>query len=63
MPLTVLNLGSTQVNDLAPLKGMPLTQLNLLGSRARDLSPLIGMPLDDLYFYSRTTRKSPTCRH
>ncbi|MBN4074108.1 protein kinase, partial [bacterium AH-315-E10] len=46
--LTGLDLSSTKVTDLSPLKGMPLTVLNLAGTRVADLSPLRGMPLTDL---------------
>jgi len=49
MPLTHLDLGSSEVQDLSPLRGMPLTILNLHGSRlVRDLTPLKGMPLISL---------------
>jgi len=48
MPLTFLNLGSTQASDLSPLKGMPLEKLVLAGAHVSDLSPLRGMPLEYL---------------
>lgn len=46
MPLTSLNIGSTAVTDLTPLRGMPLEWLFAwAGFRGSDLAPLRGMPL------------------
>jgi len=57
MPLTGLNLQSTQVRNLEPLKGMPLTSLDLWNcGQVRDLEPLAGMPLTALSLYTSQVR-------
>jgi hypothetical protein len=43
--------GTTQVSDLAPLRGMPLRWLSLYQTKVQDLSPLAGMPLEFLHIY------------
>jgi serine/threonine protein kinase len=48
MPLTGLNISSTQVMDLSPLRGMPLIWLNIEETGVSDLTPLSGMPLENL---------------
>ena len=45
MPLQLLNIHSTPVEDLAPLQGMELTELHCGKTRVTDLSVLRGMPL------------------
>src|SRR5262249_40988273 len=42
---TQLLCGSTQISDLAPLKGMPLTELHCDSTAVADLTPLKNMPL------------------
>jgi Leucine-rich repeat (LRR) protein len=47
--LKMLDLHSTPVMDLAPLRGLNLRELRLGSTRVSDLSPLVGMPLEKLY--------------
>jgi serine/threonine protein kinase/Leucine-rich repeat (LRR) protein len=54
--LTVLHLSSTQIGNLAPLRGLPLRELNLTGTQIFDISELRGMKLQALRL--RDTRVS-----
>ena len=49
LPLVKLNLSSTGVHQLGPLKGSRLEELDLAGSSVRLLAPLRGMPLRVLH--------------
>jgi internalin A len=46
--LTRLDLSSTAVSDLSPLKGLPLTHLDINATKVTDISVLAGMPLEYL---------------
>jgi len=46
--LTTLNLSSTNVRDLEPLKDMPITTLDLCCTKVSDLTPLKGMQITNL---------------
>lgn len=48
--LVRLNLHSTQVRDITPLKGMPLRGLTLAGTLVTDLRAVGGMPLEHFVF-------------
>jgi|GEM_PF-1021576 len=43
-----LNISSTLVKDLSPLRGLQLQSIEMAGTPVRDLSPLEGMPLSSL---------------
>jgi serine/threonine protein kinase/Leucine-rich repeat (LRR) protein len=43
--LRTVDLGSTTISDLSPLKGLPLEWLTLMWTPVTDVSPLAGMPL------------------
>ena len=52
----MLDISSTDVVELEPLRGMPLMSLNVGGTKVNDLSPLKGMPLKFLGCYSTPTK-------
>ena len=48
MPLEMLCLNHSQVEDLAPLRGAPLRKLEAANIKAKDLRPLANAPLEFL---------------
>ena len=53
--LIALNVSSTKLADLTPLRGMKLRRLNLSATNVIDLAPLTGMPLESLSINSVRT--------
>lgn len=56
LPLELLHLGRSRIDDLSALRGMPLANLRLNGAPVADIAPLKGMKLSELSLINTKVR-------